>query len=445
MPEMLPPTTRRDSITGLVLGVVLALALLKFGNPVVLKFSDATLPLAAVGSHESPSTLPELLFFAWPSAWAWACVAAACLAALPCWSWRTFAPRWALWLPLIWLSWQFIAAIDTISPALTRTTLAHFVGSTACYYLGLFSLSRVRHLATFFLPLLGGFLVVIGVGVYQHFVGLEETRRFFYELPNWREFPSSFLDKLSSNRIYSTLFYPNAFAGVILLLLPFILAGVWRFTARWQRSARLVLVAVIASASLACLYWSGSKAGWLILLAVGSLGFFHLPLGRRARTIGLVALLGIGLTGFIARYSGYFQRGATSAFARADYWSAALQVCRQNPGTGSGPGTFMIKYQAVKHPKAEMARLAHNDYLQQASDSGVPGFLAYTGWIWISLWSLYRERPVRTSLFWGSVWLGILGFAIQSLVEFGLYIPALAWTQFLFLGWMQARPWRRSD
>jgi hypothetical protein len=35
-----------------------------------------------------------------------------------------------------------------------------------------------------------------------------------------------------------------------------------------------------------------------------------------------------------------------------------------------------------------------------------------------------------------AVWLGVLGWSLQSLVEFGLYIPALAWPAFTFLGWL---------
>jgi len=30
----------------------------------------------------------------------------------------------------------------------------------------------------------------------------------------------------------------------------------------------------------------------------------------------------------------------------------------------------------------------------------------------------------------------LLGWSIQGVVEFGLYIPALAWPAFLFLGWL---------
>jgi hypothetical protein len=35
-----------------------------------------------------------------------------------------------------------------------------------------------------------------------------------------------------------------------------------------------------------------------------------------------------------------------------------------------------------------------------------------------------------------AVWLGLLGWSLQSCVEFGLYLPALAWPAFAFLGWL---------
>jgi hypothetical protein len=40
---------------------------------------------------------------------------------------------------------------------------------------------------------------------------------------------------------------------------------------------------------------------------------------------------------------------------------------------------------------------------------------------------------------------GVTGLALQSTVEFGLYVPALAWPQFLFLGWLWSAPSCRAD
>ena len=80
-----------------------------------------------------------------------------------------------------------------------------------------------------------------------------------------------------------------------------------------------------------------------------------------------------------------------------------------------------------------MARLVHNDYLEQASDSGILAFLAYFGLVFGSLYLLYRYR----SRGWSSVllWAGLLAWAVQSFIEFGLYVPALSWPTFFFFGW----------
>jgi hypothetical protein len=95
-------------------------------------------------------------------------------------------------------------------------------------------------------------------------------------------------------------------------------------------------------------------------------------------------------------------------------------------------------YQKLKRPESEMARLAHNDYLQQASDSGLISFLAYV-LLWGSSlgWSFFKAKSRANAIRW-AVWLGLSGWSAQGLMEFGLYIPALAWTAFALGGWLLA-------
>jgi putative inorganic carbon (HCO3(-)) transporter len=279
-------------------------------------------------------------------------------------------------------------------------------------------------------------VIVLAIGLQQHFGGLEETRRWFfaYEMPNLPQPPTpEFLQKLSSNRIYATLFYPNTLAGAILLLLPIVSGFLWRLEPL-TKPARALLVGLIGAGSLACLYWSGSKAGWLILLVIAVLAFLNAPVSRAIRVATLALLLLGGLAGFYAKNRDYFARGATSASARLDYWKAALQTAGKHPVLGSGPGTFGAVYRELKSPEAEMARLAHNDYLQQASDSGLLGGVGYLVLVGGSLVLRARSSARSSGLF--PVWLGLVGLALQGVVEFGLFIPALAWPQFLLLGWL---------
>jgi O-antigen ligase len=86
----------------------------------------------------------------------------------------------------------------------------------------------------------------------------------------------------------------------------------------------------------------------------------------------------------------------------------------------------------LKDPESEMARLTHNDYLEQASDSGFVGLILYAAFIWGSVILLYLRRHCDPLAF--AIWLGLLAWSLQGFVEFGLYIPALAWPAFLFFG-----------
>jgi O-antigen ligase len=103
-------------------------------------------------------------------------------------------------------------------------------------------------------------------------------------------------------------------------------------------------------------------------------------------------LLTLGFIGFTIKYVDSASRGKKSMAARTIYWQAALRVFRQHPILGTGPGTFGAAYKQILPPNAEWAMLAHNDYLEQASDSGIIGFLTFSGLIMGSIAYLYRYR-----------------------------------------------------
>ncbi|HZI31510.1 MAG TPA: O-antigen ligase family protein, partial [Candidatus Binatia bacterium] len=120
--------------------------------------------------------------------------------------------------------------------------------------------------------------------------------------------------------------------------------------------------------------------------------------------------------------------------ARFDYWHAALQTTAARPVFGTGPGTFQRPYERIKSPDAEMARLTHNDYLEQFSDSGVPGGLLYAAWIVLALTMAGKKLWSSADSVLVAMMAGVLGWFIQGFGEFSLYIPALAWTAFTLLG-----------
>jgi len=415
--------------TGL-LGLAMALALIKLGTPVILD-----------DKVEPPANLYEALLQPWP--FVWGCIPLAVAVAAGLWKffrWPGTVPKWVLVLPAMWFCWQLFAATRSISPELSFVTVRHFAVCTVLFYLGLSVLPHVKETKLFWIAVVGGFFVVMLVACEQHFGGLERTREYFYSLPNWRTFPPDFLKKVASDRVYGTLFYPNALAGIIILLQPAVLFWLWRWTATLPKWIRVAVTASGALVALGSLFWSGSKAGWLIVLGQGVVALIHGQVSRRLTIMIGVALLAFGAGAFWVKNRGYFAKGATSAVARVDYWRSAWQTLREHPFVGTGPGTFVITYGRTKAPESEMARLTHNDFLQQGSDSGWMGMLLFAALVVGSIGLAFRGRqPQRPRFAVSAIWLGILGFSAQSLVEFGLYIPASAWHYFLLLGWICGR------
>lgn len=408
------------------IGALLGLSLLKLGNPVILD------RLVTV-----PEGFWEWVFQPWPLSFGIGGVLFLVIAGFV-WGGRPNLRRfrgWA-WVPLVWFAWQVCASTTTVDKTLTEVTLKHFAICMLLYYVGLLSHREVvDRVPRFFWGIIGSLALVCWIGWDQHFGGLEATRRMVYEQEGWQNLPKDYLKKLASDRIFSTLVYPNALAGAILLFTPLSIYALCSLRYRYRFVIYATFVGLFTYASVACLVWSGSKAGWLIAVLMLGFWLWNQKALRRYRqwVVAMVLVLGVGV--FLARYQAYFRKGATSVGARFDYWSAASRTVVQRPVLGSGPGTFSVMYRAVKAPESEMALLAHNDYLEQASDSGVVGGIAYLLLFPAALVRLYRYSVDVPLAF--SIWVGLLGWALHGCVEFGLYIPALSWSAFFFLGWLE--------
>lgn len=437
-----------DGVFTVLAGLFLGLALLKFGNPTILEESVRFIQLGAETAagdsgngqalfgqaDRAPGNIYELLFQAWPIRWGYGLLGIVTLAGLAAGKWRVPRPHWLSLLPLVWLAWVVVSGRSSISPPLTRITVIHLATVALCYCLGVLALSSTNSTKLFWAGLLAGFALMILIGCQQHFGGLQATRQFVYSQAGWEKLPPEYLKRLASDRIFATMLYPNALAGALLLLLPAMTVVSWQLSERLTQPTRLLLSGLVLVGGLACLYWSGSKAGWLFALAQAVVLLAGLPLSRQWKLAVIGGLVAAGLMVFCVRFSAYFGKGAPSASARFQYWNAAARVFLAHPWMGTGPGTFKTNYQRLKAPEAEMAWLAHNDYLQQACDSGFPAATAYALFIWGSIVKLRHrcaQQPVRFA-----VWLGLMGWSLQGLTEFGLYVPASGWTAFFLFGWL---------
>jgi hypothetical protein len=447
----------------LLFGGFLGLALIKFGNPVIL---DHRIPI--------PKGFDEWLSQPWPVGWA-----NVTLLLLGLWAGMLFAAqskfrailavhRVTLVASFAWLLWQYVSSTRTVDRALTAQTMPQLAGCVACFAMGLLILGRVPVLHLLWFGLLAGLCFSLVRGANQHLFEFKRDRQTLVEgeKSGWKDFPPEILRqmeqdglivqtpqgykaheaillKLSRGRVNGTLVYPNAFAGAILLLLPIALELAWRLRALLRPSLSLLPFLLTALLGFSCLYWTGSKSGWLIALAtLVVVVIARAPLKARSKGLWVSGLLLLGFAFFWLRFGSYFAEGARSVGARFDYWRAALHVVGDNPLFGTGPGTFQRPYARLKSADSEMARLVHNDYLEQASDSGIPGALAYCTWIGGILWAGWNQ--MRRSALLG-VAVGVLAWFAQGLVEFGLYIPGLAWTAFTLGGILCAIPPRALE
>ncbi len=229
-----------------------------------------------------------------------------------------------------------------------------------------------------------------------------------------------------------------------------------------QQKIRLSLAAALAIILVPLILVTGSRSGlFLSILAMGAaLLLYKKPQqgrtvrkgGQRFFNIGPVPLFGgisvlclAFLTMFFSRAKA-FERlfNETSVEdGRVEYWSVALDLASTYFPFGSGIGSFVEAYQ-MREPdallNASYLNHAHNDWIETAMTTGLPGLL-----IFISAIILYCLRNVRL---WragakdrravkmakmASVGLALLAFA--SFADYPLRTPTMMCVMMLFSLW----------
>jgi hypothetical protein len=445
------PAKSGVKLFALVFGGFLGLCIWKFGNPVIL--DEKITP---------PVTFSDYWNSAWPIHWAnWMLLPLAVIGVVLALQRKVTWPRskWLWVLPLVWVGWQFVAAMRSVDAELTAATLWQFAGVVACYFLGAFLFASREARLWLLAGILAAFTYCLVRGVDQKLFEFPVNYQVLVEGQSngWTNFPPEnlvemrreniivntngvdvanpvILQKFQKGRVPGTLVYPNALAGLILLLWPVCLALAFGETKRLKPAIRAAAIGVTVFLGAAAFFWTGSKLGWLI--GIGLLGLYLLrrEWSKQLKVAAVAAVLILGLGVFAVRFHSYFNAGATSVGARFDYWRAAVQTTVENPVFGSGPGTFQRPYARLKSPDSEMARLTHNDYLQQFSDSGLVGGLAYATWVLLALTVIGRSVWQGGEALDFALFAGLAAWFIQGFGEFSLYIPALAWLAFTLMG-----------
>lgn len=253
-------------------------------------------------------------------------------------------------------------------------------------------------------------------------------------------------------RASGTYINPDHFAGFLELVLPLPLA--FLMAARIGVTARVLLgyAVLVIMAGLAVTFsrggWIAAGAGILVLLS-----FLICHRNHRLRALLVLVFLLAGGTYFtvhiLSNSITYMRRvskpdesgpSVLDMSSRLETWSGALQMWKDHPWYGVGPGHFDYRFRQYRpEPLQVRPEHAHNDYLELLADWGVAGGVLVLAGIGIFVWGLVRSwrhvrreentfgtgMSTRYAFYLGAV-SGLSALAVHSVVDFNLHILANA-------------------
>jgi putative inorganic carbon (HCO3(-)) transporter len=333
-----------------------------------------------------------------------------------------------------------VSALRSVNSAVSLNHMYGFMTCVLLYFIITNNIKTRREQRAVILALYFSVTLVCFYGIYQYFWGLDSARR-IVSLYHCGEYPPEFIARLATEKAFSTFVYPPALAGFLVLVMPLSLS-----ICLWGRNrigltdktrfSRILYVPAFAGVTLlilSCLTLTFSKAGWLsALLSMVVFAYIWFAVIRRMRKSIVISVLLIPIVIFVLLLvSGCMPKVTLSGFAgsfsvRLGYWKAVPSMVKDYPFLGSGPATFGTIYPAHRPLLAHETQMAHNNYLQVLVETGIAGFMAF---MW--LWARFLRRGIQ--LIKGSLqnrqkvlilgyFAGVVGFLIQSLVDFGLYI-----------------------
>jgi O-antigen ligase len=243
-------------------------------------------------------------------------------------------------------------------------------------------------------------------------------------------------------RVFATFGKPNPLAAYIEFTLPvlllLVLLGFQRHF-RQQIGTMLWLLSGLATGmGIVILTLTQSRGGMLGFAAGTLIILMVLPARLRLATIGtgllLVAVMAMTPSGQsqLERFSDALseseqtQMGSTFNYGtgRSAIWATGSHMFQDELWTGVGAGEFDYHYReyaAVWYDRFPIGQ-AHNGWLQMGAQAGVPGVLAFTGWVVAALVSLIgavrrSTDPRSRALALGALAI-MIAFTVHSLVDY---------------------------
>lgn len=378
-------------------------------------------------------------------------------AALTCVVLMQLCPLPASWLQRSGGRGNFISSARvgrvTFEPYSTRVQLLVVLTCIAAFYLGqVVSQNRdsKRRLI----------VCLVVLGTFEAFYGLVQY------LTGWQMI-FAYAKKYDLAEATGTYINRNHYAGFLEMVLPFGIALVLyefcnldkskhpggvslRTLLSRESSHRFIFWLLVSVVLFAALIFSQSRMG--IIAACASLlvmcGLVAVSRHQRGIALGLwaafialsiVFAFWIGPGPIAERFATVGQEYSLGDQSRISIWHDALRLIWQHPLLGTGLGTFPIAFQAFQTSfLGQFVNHAHNDYLEIASDLGLPAAVILFASVFVVLTRAVRtyftsKENIDRIVAAGCVG-SIVALLLHSMADFNLHIPANALIFSLILG-----------
>jgi O-antigen ligase len=212
----------------------------------------------------------------------------------------------------------------------------------------------------------------------------------------------------------------------------------WRAISARLTSAmprKIVVAFAMLFLCLAAMFMTGSRGAVvlsLFALIVAFIAFFRRDLPRRSGLVaalaggGAVALILLQLMG--GGINARFDSQGVEDGGRFETYKATLRMIADHPWFGTGQGTFAYAFPAYRSPNISMWGvwdIAHNTFLEIASDMGIPiATLVIAAWVVIFAVLIHGALTRRRELVIPVAALSVAILAVlHSLIDFTLQIP----------------------
>jgi O-antigen ligase len=366
---------------------------------------------------------------------------------------RLLRPDNPAWSPTLSGSDNHSSSSLSIAPYNTRIHLMLVVCCAAVFFFArMLGQDRVRRrrLVTW----------LVALGTFEALYGLVQY------LTGWQKI-FAYVKKYNLDEATGTYINRNHFAGFLEMVIPFGVALVLYENAKLPRKvmpgrnvnarikrvlggrklSRIGLWLFAATVMVAGLFFSLSRMG--IISAIASLAVMAAFSGFQRKAglwfaagimaSGMILVLWMGAGPTLGRFGTISEEYTSADESRWSLWKDTARLIGGHPLLGSGLGTFPVAFTRVQSTfLGQFVNHAHNDYLELASDLGIPAAALFFGSTGALLVRVARKAASSEVSFERAMALGCLGsiaaILLHSVADFNLYIPANALVFSLILG-----------